>query len=210
MNRLENDSPTKRPVVLKMSMSIDGFVCGPRGEIDWIFSTRDEGSTSWVVDTLSSAGVHIMGNKTYRDMAAFWPTSTLPFATAMNEIPKVVFSRGCEAEPPAEVTDAAEPHSHASWRHPGRAGSDLVRDIAALKGKPGGYILAHGGAAFARSLVAADVVDEYRLFVHPVALGQGRSIFSGLAAPLNLELAEARSFRAGVVAKRYVRVRQSA
>ncbi len=83
---------TKRKLVLKMSVSLDGFVGGPNGEVDWIFRTsRTMGdSTEWVVDTLRNAGVHIMGSRTYYDMAAFWPYSDSPLAPAMNDIPKVI------------------------------------------------------------------------------------------------------------------------
>ena len=66
---------TKRKLVLKMSVSVDGFVAGPNGEVDWIFRTQGDDSTEWVVDTLRNAGVHIMGSRSYYDMAAFWPFS---------------------------------------------------------------------------------------------------------------------------------------
>lgn len=202
MNDLENEMPSKRLLVLKMSISIDGFVAGPNGEMDWMLASRDEEGAAWVTATLSAAGVHIMGHRTYHDMAAYWPTSTLPMAAAMNEIPKVIFSRSGEISAPA-----ADPQLYTDWLHPEYAGSDLVCDIAELKGRSGGYILAHGGASFAQSLVAADLIDEYRLVVHPVALGRGLPLFPELASPLNLELVEVKSFKAGAVAKRYMRVR---
>src|SRR5580698_2830931 len=85
---------TTRKLVLKMSVSLDGFVAGPNGEIDWIFRTMGGAAgRDWLVDTLRSAGVHIMGSRTYYDMAAFWPYSDSPLAPAMNDIPKVIFSR---------------------------------------------------------------------------------------------------------------------
>ena len=59
-----------RPLVLKMSISLDGFVGGPNGEVDWIFRTMGD-STEWVIDTLRNAGTHVMGSRTYYDMAAF-------------------------------------------------------------------------------------------------------------------------------------------
>jgi hypothetical protein len=83
----------KRKLVLKMSVSLDGFVAGPNGEVDWIFRTQGDDSTEWVVDTLRNAGVHIMGSGSYYDMAAFWPFSDMPFAPPMNDIPKIIFSR---------------------------------------------------------------------------------------------------------------------
>jgi len=82
-----------KELILKMSMSVDGFVGGPNGEIDWIFRTSNEASRQWIVDLLGQASLHAMGHRSYHDMAAYWPTSTLPFARPMNEIPKAVFSR---------------------------------------------------------------------------------------------------------------------
>ena len=91
---MASSTATKRKLVLKMSVSLDGFVAGPNGEVDWIFRTSGgDDSTAWVLDTLSGAGVHIMGSRSYRDMAAFWPYSDMPIAAPMNDIPKVIFSR---------------------------------------------------------------------------------------------------------------------
>ena len=82
-----------RKLILKMSISVDGFVGGPNGEIDWIFKTTDESVTVWIVDTIKNAGLHIMGSKTFHDMASYWPYSKEPFAEPMNEIPKAVFTK---------------------------------------------------------------------------------------------------------------------
>lgn len=95
-----------RKLILKMHVSIDGFVAGPNGEADWIFKSQDEGVTAWLLDTLQQAGAHIMGSRTFHDMAAYWPTSPGPLAAPMNEIPKVVFSKKGIIEPvsPAVTT----------------------------------------------------------------------------------------------------------
>jgi len=63
-----------RKLVLKMSASVDGFVAGPNGEIDWLLRTMDQSGLGWIENTLWRAGVHSMGSKTFHDMAAYWPT----------------------------------------------------------------------------------------------------------------------------------------
>lgn len=175
-----------RKLVLKMSVSLDGFVCGPNGEIDWLFDSIDEGASAWLVDTLWQAGVHLMGSTTYRDMAAYWPQSNDVYAAPMNEIPKFVFSH--------TMTEAAWSDSHI-------VDGDLASEIARLKQLPGRDMLAHGGVRFARSLVRLSLVDEYRLLVHPIALGKGRALFGELEAPLPLKLIQAIPFEGGAVAK---------
>jgi dihydrofolate reductase len=193
-----------RKLILKMSMSADGFVGGPNGEIDWIFRSYDAGATDWTMETLWQAGLHAMGHRTYHDMAAHWPTSTEPYAAPMNEIPKVIFSRKGEIKrPDLGLSTTALAEIRHSWENPAVMGRDIVADVARLKAEPGGFILAHGGADFASSLIAAGLVDEFRLLVHPIALGAGLSIFSELARPLDLMLLSSTAFPGGAVANVY-------
>jgi dihydrofolate reductase len=209
-----------RKLVLKMSLSLDGFVAGPTGEIDWIFRTSDDKAAAWEVDVLWRPGLHIMGSRTFHDMFAYWPGSAEPFAPPMNEIPKAAFSRkgfvpgkGAtsraledalrlrdeaglgNASPSADVME--------SWTNAEILTGDLALEIASLKARPGKDIMAHGGAGFAQSLIRTGLIDEYLLMVHPVALGRGLPIFSELPAPLDLRLVELLQFPAGVVAKTY-------
>jgi dihydrofolate reductase len=208
---------TKRKLVLKMSVSLDGFVAGPNGEVDWISRTQGDDSAEMIVDILRNAGVHIMGSRSYYDMAAFWPYSDMPFAPPMNDIPKVIFSRtGLETARTTRALADAKAHRMGeqrgltptaavlqSWAEPTVARGDLAEEVLRLKEQPGNYILAHGGARFARSLVASGLVDEYRLGIHPVVLGQGQPLFSGLRSPVDLRLISATSFGSGAVVAVY-------
>jgi dihydrofolate reductase len=204
-----------------MSISVDGFVGGPNGEADWISRNRGADSTEWIVDTLRQAGAHAMGRRTYHDMAAFWPYSETPFAKPMNDIPKIVFSRngmkgGTQAVIPTRALADAKKDRIGdqqsvtptaavlrSWAEPTVACGDLVEEVARLKEQPGDFILAHGGASFAQSLAAAGLIDEYRLLLHPVALGRGLPLFSRLPRPLNLRLVSTTAFGSGGVGAVY-------
>ena len=200
-----------RKLILRMNLSLDGFMGGPNGEIDWIFRSFDASASAHAVATLWQAGVHIMGSRTFRDMAAYWPNSTDPIAAPMNEIPKVVFThKGLEqpsttralADAPrlrAEDSVAATPSILESWTNPGIARGELAAEIARLKQEPGKPILAHGGASFARSLVRERLPDEYWLLVYPVALRRGLSPFAELEKPLDLKLMNKTAFDGGVV-----------
>ncbi len=75
-----------RKLIMKMSMTVDGFVGGTKGENDWVFKTGDEESQAWSVGSASQAGLIIMGRKSFEMMAPYWPTATGPFAAPMNEI----------------------------------------------------------------------------------------------------------------------------
>lgn len=208
---------TMRKLILKMSVSVDGFVGGPKGESDWIFRTVSNDAEKWEVDTHWNASLHLMGSRTYQDMAAWWPTAKGKFAPAMNEIPKAVFSRRGVGPPDKKLTTmglksarAANPGQQGakasakgwnSWLHPRICTGKLATEIKRLKQGSGRPLLAHGGAEFARSLIGTGLIDEYRLLVHPVVLGQGLPIFSDLRRPLDLALIESISFKSGAVAQ---------
>jgi dihydrofolate reductase len=204
-----------RELILKMSVSIDGFVAGPNGETQWMFGGDPE-AKDWSVETIWNASLHIMGSRTFRDMASYWPTATGMFAPPMNEIPKAVFSRqgqailssaNLPAAPDVANTGAGQSTTlqpgAGSWAQAHVASGDLATEIAALKAGDGKPIIAHGGASFARSLVAAGLVDAFVLLMHPVVLGRGMPVFSEIAAPMSLKLASSRAFPGGAVAQVY-------
>jgi len=185
-----------RKLIMKMSISLDGFVCGANGEMDWLFKTGDEESKAWVVGICQEAGIHIMGRKTFQNMSSFWPTATGPFAAPMNEIPKAVFTqKGYKGLGSVNSSSPAV----ASWVDARIFSGDFVEGIKSLKSEPGKPILAHGGAGFMKSLIASGLIDEYYLPVHPVVLGAGMPIFNGLAKTHYLKLMDVKVFPNGVV-----------
>jgi dihydrofolate reductase len=203
-------------LILKMSISLDGFVAGPRGEMEWAMRTLDAAATRWIEDTLWNADIHVMGSRTYRDMLAYWPTSTEPLAAPMNKIPKAVFTRDHGFDPAAtrgttaaltdavrlqQETGALSAPAAGGWTDVRVADGELAAEIARLKAESPNAVVAHGGASFARALVREQLIDEYRLLIHPVALGTGLPLFSALPAPLHLSRVSAESFPGGVTAQ---------
>ena len=180
-----------RDVVLCMSMSVDGFVGSDRAHPG---TTIPEGPelTEWKLDRVRRAGAHLMGRTTYQEMSSFWPQSDEQFAAPMNEIPKVVFSR--------TLTD-----DEASWPVTRVARGELADEIAAIKGESGPDVIVWGGGRLAGALAAADLIDEYRLLIQPMALGTGRPLFDQVTDPKRLELVEAQPFPSGIVVHIYRR-----
>src|ERR1700732_514186 len=138
-------------LVLKMSVSLDGYVAPVDGSTDWIAAGGSADGLSWTVETVSNAGAHLIGAATYTAWPGYWPSASGPFAKPMNEIPKIVFSDSLAS---------------AGWGETTIAAGDLTEAITRLKQEhSGGYLLAHGGARFARSLVESGLIDEYRLVI---------------------------------------------
>ena len=175
-----------------MGVSLDGFIAGPGGEIDW--SAPDEELHRFHNQQVRETGAQLYGRRLYEAMLP-WETADqspsraaheLEFARIWRDTPKIVFSRTLE-------------------RVEGNA--RLVRDgaaeeVARLKQEPG-KDLAVGGAGLASTFVELGLVDEYRLFVSPVVLGAGTPYFPALDHRIDLELLETRTFGARVVYLRY-------
>lgn len=190
-----------RELIVKMSMSLDGFVSDLEGKNMWMYGADPE-PVAFGVATTWNASLHIMGSRSFEVMAPFYPTSTIPFAPPMNEIPKAVFSKRGPAVLSAAETVKDLPAGR-SWADAQVIGGDLKQEVAKLKAQDGKPIIAHGGVGFARSLIAQGLVDEFILAVHPIALGKGLPLFSDLAAPMPLKLVSSKAFPGGVVAQVY-------
>ena len=170
-------------LVLKMSISLDGYVAPPDQSGGWKLAGRSDDARDWVVETVRNAGAHLVGSATYAEWAAYWAGASGPFAEPMNAIPKVVFSSSLTAADWGETTIVA---------------GDLADSVSRLKReRSGGYLLAQGGVRFARSLVETGLIDEYRLVVHPVVLGAGERLFK---APLAVEPIRTQVFSGGATA----------
>src|ERR1700754_1730813 len=124
-----------RKVILKMVMSLDGFVTSPDGTHEWMFEFFGDDSGDWNRRALDEAGVHAMGRRSYEIMGPHWAASDGPIATAMNEKPKAVFSRTLK---------------DAHWGPAVVLSRELSVEIADLKARDeAGTILVHGGPDFA-------------------------------------------------------------
>ena len=178
-----------RLLILQMQMTLDGFVGGPNGEVDWAFPGFNDEYAAWGAAELWNASAHLMGRVTYHEMAAHWPTSTEPYAAPMNDIPKIVFSHTLQ---------------RADWAETRIVAGDPGTEVARLKHDPGKPLLVHGGAKLARAMIRSGEVDVFRLIVHPVVLGKGRGLFDEIDEPRRLRLTDLRQFGTGVVAKTFI------
>jgi dihydrofolate reductase len=177
-------------IALQMGISIDGYVSGgPEKDIGGGEPEHPDvvaRKLAWV----TAAEAHAMGRVTYEQMAGFWPTATGAYAQPMNETPKVVFSRTL---------------TRADWPTTTIADGDLADEVAKLRDRPGGDVIVYGGYTLAQALTRADLVDEYRLVIRPVALGSGEPMFRALPIERRLELVEATAYPDGTVISIYRR-----
>ena len=184
-----------RKLTFSMTVSLDGFIAGPDGEIDW--SAPDEELHRFHNEQTRELGAQLCGRRLYEEMV-YWETADekpsateheLEFARIWQQLPKIVFSKTL-----ASVEGNAR-----------LAGDGVAEEVARLREQPG-KDLAVGGAGLAGTCMKLDLIDEYRLFVSPVVLGGGTPYFSPVDDRINLELVETRTFGSPVVYVRYRRV----
>ena len=183
-------------LIYSMSVSLDGYIAGPNGELEW--SAPDEELHRFHNQQTRELAAHLCGRRLYETMV-YWETADrrasapeheLEFARIWQRLPKVVFSR-----------TLAEVEGNARLVREG-----AIEEAARLRRQPG-KALAVGGAGLASALIEHDLIDEYRPFVSPVVLGGGTPFFPPLQGRLDLELLETRGFGSRVVYLRYRRAR---
>jgi dihydrofolate reductase len=176
-----------------MSVSLDGYIEGPNREIDW--HLVDDELHSYVNEQLRGMSAFLSGRVTYELMAGVWPTadtdpsSTPPmieFARIWLDMPKIVYTKTLQ---------------RADWN------TTVVRDVvpeevAKLKAQPGGD-LALSGADLAAAFMRHDLIDEYRIYVHPILIGKGKPLFPASGPKVNLRLVDTRAFGNGVLLLHY-------
>ena len=181
-----------RKIIVFENITLDGFMAGPNGEIDW--AIRDDEVTQFSQEGQDSIDLFMFGRVTYDMMASFWPTpagkSANPvFAEVLNNNPKIVFSRTLQ---------------DAGWQNTGIMKDLNKGELQKLKQQPGGGMMIFGSGTIVNELAALGLIDEFQLMVNPVVLGAGKPLFKETTGKLNLELVKARPFRSGIVFLQYL------
>lgn len=166
-------------------MSVDGFIAGPNGEMDWLTFNWDDQLKNYVGEITEPVDCIVLGRNLAQGFIPHWAAHPeLEGAEKINQTAKVVFTKTLETS---------------EWGNTALATGDLVEEINKLKSQAGNDIIAYGGGTFVSSLIKAGLVDEFHLFVNPVALGKGMAIFQGLADKQKFELKKSTAFPCGVV-----------
>jgi dihydrofolate reductase len=184
-----------RKLVLFMHVSLDGFVAGPNGEMDWI--TVNEEIFDYAARRTNESDTALYGRATYQMMQAYWPSAAdQPNATRhdiehsrwYNQVSKVVVSRSMQGAQLPKTTIISR---------------NLAEEINKLKRAPGKEIIIFGSPGAAHSLMAENLIDDYWLFVNPILLGQGIPLFKDITTAIALKLLESHAFSSGVVCLHY-------
>jgi dihydrofolate reductase len=176
-----------RKITAGLFISLDGVVEAPD---QWHFPYFNDEMGAAVDATLGAADTILFGRKTYDSFAGAWPEreaaggEDAPFAKALGDARKIVVSSG---------------QPEFTWRHSEQLEGDLIEAVAALKNEPGGNIALSGSVSVVRQLLAAGLLDELHLLVHPIAVRKGMRLFDEGEAPIPLRLISSETFKTGVL-----------
>lgn len=177
-------------LILLMSASLDGFLARAPGEMDWmsepgeVVDAAGEARHAANLEQIGQVAEIVVGRGAFDEMAPAWSDSDSPMARLINSLPKIVFSR---SEPEFE------------WENSCRSARPVEEEIPERKQAAGGDIVCFGGARFAHSLARHRLIDEYRLTIHPVALGKGLPLWRGLPEPQRFAPVSTTTYPDGVV-----------
>jgi dihydrofolate reductase len=180
-----------RKVIASTYATLDGRVDELR---DWALPYDDDAAARYHTDLLANSDGLLLGRKTYEIFAAIWPSRSgkLPYADKLNSMAKHVASTTLR---------------NLEWENSHLIDGDAAEGVAKLKQQAGQDLVMYGGRGLTHSLLEHDLIDEYRILVHPVLLGKGRSLFKDGAQRVNLDLVDTTVIPPGVAILTYQPVR---
>lgn len=180
-----------RKLKLQVQMSVDGYVAGPNGELDWMVWNWDDKLKKYVNELTEPVDTILLGRKMAGGFISHWSAVAAnaddpdqASGKKFTDTPKIVFTK---------TLDKSE------WPDTELAKGDVVDEINKLKNSEGSDIIVYGGAEFVTSLIKAGLIDEYYLFINPVAIGNGLTIFNGLDKKQELTLTKSMQYDCGIV-----------
>jgi dihydrofolate reductase len=177
-----------RKVKLQMQVSLDGFVAGPNGEMDWMTWNWDDELKEYVTALTESVDSILLGRVLAQGFIPHWTAASKnpesdSFTHKMVDTPKIVFSKTLTSS---------------EWENTVLAEGTIEDAVTHLKQQEGNDIIVYGGSNFVSNLIKHNLIDEYHLFVNPVAIGSGMPIFLGLEEKLPLKLIQSKGFSCGI------------
>jgi dihydrofolate reductase len=192
---MANNKRELRKLRLQVQMSVDGCIAGPNGEMDWMVGLLDDESIEYAYKITESVDTILLGRKMTDVFISSWlnvmnkpDDPWFAFGKKMIETPKVVFTKTL---------------NKSRWINTDIATGDLVEEVSKIKRQNGRDIIVYGGASFDSSLIKEKLIDEFYLFINPVAIGNGMTIFKDLNEIQKYTLIESKVFESGKILLRY-------
>lgn len=179
-----------RKLKLQVQMTIDGFISGQNGEMDWMCFPWTDDIINYVNEITETIDTIILGRKLAEGFIPHWANVAknpkdpeFEGGVKYTNMPKIIFTKTLKKS---------------IWDNTEIANGDLVEEINKLKAQNGNDIIVYGGGTFVTSLINARLIDEFHLFINPTAIGNGMTIFKGLDKNQSFKLKTVKQFDCGI------------
>jgi dihydrofolate reductase len=190
-----------RKVILAMQMTLDGFSTGPNGEMDWLPAFDNE--EAWkdlhqeMWNQIENADTMLLGRVTYQIWETYWPAAaTNPNSTENDR----KFSRYAEETQKIVVSNTLD---KVNWRNTRLLKGNIAEEVLKLKQQSGKNMYLVGGASLAQTFTNLGLIDEYRIIIHPVILGNGKPLLRDVNVRRKLKLIDTKTYHSGAVGVNY-------
>jgi len=186
-----------RNIIVSMRVTLDGFIAGPNGEMDWMEEFIDESLANYESELQKTVDTTLFGRVTYQGFESFWPQvardpaspmGLVEYADQLNAMRKIVFSKTL---------------SRAEWNNSVVVKEIVPEEIIHMKQEPGRDMVIYGSASIVRTLTNLGLIDRYHLLVYPVVLGSGKPLFQDIVHMVKLSLVSTKTHPSGVVVLSY-------
>jgi dihydrofolate reductase len=186
-----------RNIIVSMRVTLDGFIAGPQGEMDWMEEFLDEALATYESELQKTVDTALFGRVTYQGFESYWPKVALDpaspqglveYAHHLNAMRKLVFSKTL---------------TRVEWTNAILVREMVPEEITKMKQEPGRDMLIHGSASIVQTLTKLGLIDKYQLLVFPVVLGSGKPLFQDIKDRVPLKLVETQTHPSGVVLLSY-------
>jgi len=191
-----------RKIIASTRVTLDGFIAGPHGEMDWMEEFLDEALANYESELQKTVDTTLFGRVTYEGFESFWPQVALDpaspkglveYANQLNAMRKIVFSKTL---------------SRVEWNNSTLVKEIVPEEIIKMKQEPGRDMVIYGSASIVQTLTNLGLIDQYQLLVFPVVLGSGKPLFQDNLHQVKLSLVSTKTHPSGVVVLTYQPIKE--
>lgn len=191
-----------RKIIVTMRVTLDGFIAGPHGEMDWMEEFLDESLATYESELQKTVDTVLLGRTTYQGFASYWPgvpedptspEGLVEYAQQLNAMRKIVFSKTL---------------SRVEWNNTTLVKEIVPEEITKMKHEPGRDMVIYGSASIVQTLTNLGLIDRYQLLVYPVILGSGKPLFQDISHTVKLSLVSTETHPSGVVVLSYQPIKE--
>ncbi len=185
-----------RKIILQIDITLDGFIAGPNGETDWV--TEDQEMNEDANDLLSTVDTILLGRVIYQMFVDYWPSVDTSGSTIESKI-----AQNLNAATKIVLSNTLDHAEWGQWNNARVMKGDIAEEMSKIKSQPGRNLILYGGSDTVSTFMRLNLIDDYRLRIHPVVVGGGKPLFKDITQPVGLKLLRTKTYKNNAVILHY-------